>query len=81
MIYLQHKEGKTMKNENKDELSIEELDTVLGGIPYQQATENVFDKENEHIYRKKQIEELKKERDALLADNTYEDKHQVGRNK
>lgn len=70
-----------MENAKKDELSLEELDSVLGGISYQHATENVLDKDKEHIYRKKQIEELKKEKESLIANNTYVDKHQAGRNK
>ena len=43
------------------EFSLDELDNVLGGIPSEVGIENVL--EHEELYRKKQLEELKREKD------------------
>ena len=47
------------------ELSLDELDNVFGGISREAGIENAL--ENSETHRQKQIEELKKERDAEVV--------------
>lgn len=47
----------------KDELNLEALDEIIAGAPKSVAEENAINKAN--IYRKEQIERLKKEKAAL----------------
>jgi len=64
------------------ELSLDELDNVFGGISREAGIENAL--ENSETYRQKQIEELKKERDAILSSKEYQESHantQSGRSK
>lgn len=56
------------------ELTEEELQNALSGIKYEQATEKTL--EHPNIYRKKMIDELKKEKEILIqaAQNTQSTK-------
>ena len=55
-----------------DELSMDELDNVVGAVPHEIAV--IAALKNESLYRKQQIEKLKKEKEALeaLANNPDE---------
>ena len=58
------------------ELSEEELENVLGGIPYDAAIEKVYRNSNhqhENMDIQKQIEELTRQRDALLSSKEYQE--------
>ena len=64
------------------ELSLDELSNVFGGMPYEAGIEKA--KEHPELYRQKQIDELKQQRDALLSSKEYQDAHsntQAGRSK
>ncbi len=50
---------------DQDELSMDELDNVVGAVPHEIAV--IAALKNESLYRKQQIEELKKEKEALEA--------------
>ena len=50
------------------ELKEEELDNVVGGIPYEDAVENAL--ENEDLFRDKTIEELKQLKKEILSGST-----------
>ena len=59
------------------ELTEEELQNALSGIKYEQATEKAL--EHPNIYRKKMIDELKKEKEILIqaAQNTQSTKKNI----
>ena len=61
------------------ELSLDELDNVLPG---KAGIEKAL--EHPELYRKKMIDELKQERDAILSSKEYQEAHvntQAGRSK
>ena len=63
-------------NEEKD-LNLEDLENILGGAPREVIEDNVL--ENSNLYRQQQIEELQRQKEALLASKEFHENSRRGK--